>query len=610
MDRRVRGLPLPAALLPLLLFASGGGPARALSYVESSTNLEPPALENGYTEIEMADLDGDGNVDLVSVGDHGNPRINSSQQGIMVWFGNGQGGWTQFQTGNLGYGGIAVGDVNGDGLADVGYGIHHDWSSNDLGDQILEVALGDGTGRAWTAWDDGLATNGESWGMFGSDFADVDGDGDLDLGSISFGCCAGVHVYLNLGDGSWGQSFGFLGGNSREEFVFGDVNGDGWPDFACSHDAGTVHVGDGRGGFVLADENLPPGGTFGRAGVALGDVNGDGRDDLAWIASDGGPEVWVRNADGTWSDLSGSLPETGPWEAAQLWDMDGNGVVDLAAFGERTVTVWKGNGAGAWKEATSFTTPPPGHYSAFRVGGDADHNGLPDIVLVSEEGSWPSERNHLRFYRETTPPTALGVRLVHPGPNATLRSGTVRFVDWAAEVPSGAPGSARLEYSLSGPGGPWHLVADGLPNNGRFQWVVPDAPGTEDLRLRVAVRAGDASASAVSGPLRLAPGHDPLRLVFLSRDDLSWEDRMGRSGFHLYRSDWDEFLATGEYTQDPATVPAAARWCGLESASATDPFLPGPDTMVFYLVTGVRDIEGSLGTRSDGSERPNSNPCM
>jgi hypothetical protein len=585
-------------------------PLRALSYVESSTGLEPPALEEGRTEVEMADLDGDGNLDLVSVGDHGNPLVNSGEQGIMVWFGNGAGSWSQFQFGNLGYGGIAVGDVNGDGLLDVGYGIHHNYSSNDLGDQILEVALGDGTGRFWTAWDDGLATNGETWGMFGSDFADVDGDGDLDLGSISFGCCNGVHVYLNRGDGSWSQSFATPGGNSDMEIVFGDVNGDGWPDFASSDESGTVYLGDGRGGFSLSDGNLPPKpASFGRAGVALGDVNGDGRDDLAWINDSGGPEVWIRNGDGSWTDFSGALPNTGSWQAAQLWDMDGDGIVDLAAFGGRQVTVWTGNGAGAWTQAANFTTPAPGNYSAFRVGGDADHNGRPDIVLVSEEGTFLNLRNHLRFYKETTSPKQLRARVVHPGPNTTLRSGVVVFVDWAAEVPRDAPGTARLEYSLSGSAGPWYLIGDGLPNNGRAQWIVPDAPGTEEFRIRVTITAGRSSTTAVSGAVRLVAGHDPLRLVFLSRDELSWTDRMNRTAFNLYRSDWNEFLQTGAYTQDPAAVPAAARWCRITSTSLADPFLPAPSTMVFYLVTGVGDVEGSLGTRSDGTERPNANPC-
>ena len=103
---------------------------------------------------------------------------------------------------------------NNDGNIDIGYGMHHNYSATDFGDQLLEVALGDGSGEKWTPWDDGLATNGETWGMFATDFADVDNDGDLDIGSISFGCCAGVHVYLNQDDGSWTISFGFIGGNS------------------------------------------------------------------------------------------------------------------------------------------------------------------------------------------------------------------------------------------------------------------------------------------------------------------------------------------------------------------------------------------------------------
>ncbi len=47
---------------------------RTLSYVERSSGLTPPALEGGGTELEFADVNGDGHPDLVSVGDDGTSR--------------------------------------------------------------------------------------------------------------------------------------------------------------------------------------------------------------------------------------------------------------------------------------------------------------------------------------------------------------------------------------------------------------------------------------------------------------------------------------------------------------------------------------------------------
>ena len=148
-----------------------------LAYREQTGGFAAPGLDGGDTEVEFADVNGDGHLDLVSIGDHGSPFVNTQQHGVMVWFGNGSGGWSLSQNGNFGYGGVAVGDVDNDGRLDVAYGMHHDYSSNDFGDQLIEVALGDGSGLAWTPWDDGLATNGETYGMFATDLADVDNDG-------------------------------------------------------------------------------------------------------------------------------------------------------------------------------------------------------------------------------------------------------------------------------------------------------------------------------------------------------------------------------------------------------------------------------------------------
>jgi len=463
------------------------------SYVESSSGLNNPFLEGGRTELELADMNGDGNLDIISGCDHGSAYINTGEHGIMIWFGNGTGAnWSVVQIGNFGYGGVAVGDVNNDGKLDVGYGIHHNYSGEDLGDQILEVALGNGLGNQWTPWDDGLATNGEDWGMFCTDFADVDCDGDLDLGSNSFGCCAGVHIYLNNGNGSWTQSFGFTGGNSSMDFVFGDVNNDGFPDFTVSQQNGTVYLNDQTGNFTLARSGYSDGPDF-------GDIDNDGTDELSIANTGGGVEVWKWSSGNNWTSVSNGLPVSGGYESTQIYDMNMDGFADVTAFGNGTVTLWLGDGTGNWTQAAQINLPSPGDYQAFKIDGDADHNGYPDIVLVDEEGTWINYQNHLRFFKESSPADSLTVKPVYPSPNRKINVQSVQTIKWISEVPAGVSSLVKLELSTNDTIGPWNIIADDIPNNGHYQWVIPEsAASTDTCRIRYTVYTSTDSAYAIS----------------------------------------------------------------------------------------------------------------
>ena len=470
------------------------------SYIESSQGLNTPDMEEGRTEIEFADVNNDGNLDIICVGDHGSPFINSTEHGVMVWFGDGAGNWSSFQFGNFGYGGVAVGDVNNDGLMDVGYGIHHNYSGVDLGDQLIEVALGDGTGTSWTPWDDGLATNGETWGMFCTDFADVDNDGDLDIGANSFGGGAGVHIYANNLDGTWEQVYGFLGGSSTDDFVFGDVNNDGYPDFAAAHQYGTIYLNDSTGSFVQSDGNLPSGSSFGRRGPDLGDIDIDGTDEFSFVNSNGGIEVWKWNDGNNWISISNGLPTGGSFEFTQLFDMNMDGFLDLTAFADALVVMWLGDGTGNWTQAVQFNIPAsPADANAFRIGGDVDRNGFPDIGLVDEESGFPFYRNHVRIYKESSPADSLSITSLYPGPNRKWNVNSVQTIKWISEVPSGDSSWVKLEISINDTLGPWQLIEQDLPNSGHQQIVVPGWMASQQrCRIRYIVYTQSDSAASIT----------------------------------------------------------------------------------------------------------------
>ena len=477
------------AVAAVALFAVGM--ALGLSYVECSTGFQDnPVLDSGRTELEFADINNDGNVDIISIGDHGNPYVNTQEHGVMVWFGDGQGNWSVFQYGDFGYGGIAVGDVNGDGNWDIGYGMHHNYSGVDLGDDMLEVALGDGTGHSWTGWDDSLIPGGSVWGMFSTDFADVNNDGRLDVGSTSVGYGVGLRVFLNNGDGTWHQSFGTPESiNSNMEFYFRDVNRDGNVDIIAATAGPAVYFGDGAGGFVPGDTGLPRS-DFGLSGISPGDVDNDGGCDVAFANDSGGVEVWVwKDSIHRWANFSGTLPHTGSFEATQLCDMNADGFVDLCALGGGHTKVWLGDGQGNWTEAADITTPSPGYYSAFRTGADFDHNGYPDIAFITDEGSPPSDHNVAHAFRESSAQQSLTMFPVFPRGGEKFANGSAQFIDWWSAalyvtVTQSPIRDVRLQLSTTGPSGPWEDIYAGLLNNGRFQWTVPESVSSSDCYIR------------------------------------------------------------------------------------------------------------------------------
>ncbi len=480
----------------LLALAASALPSAAVTLVSRSAGLELPLKEEGKTELEVGDVNGDGRLDLVSVGDHGNPNFNSDEHGLMVWLGDGAGGWTVSQTGSFGYGGCALGDLDRDGHLDVAWGLHHNYGSG-MGSRLISAARGDGTGSNWTDWGQGLATNGEDWGMFATALADFDGDGRLDLVSESFGGTNGLQLYRNRGDGTWNPAWALTGGTVQYTIEACDLNGDGYADIASTRSGSTVLLGDGTFGFATAMAGLPSG-TI--RCVDAGDMNGDGRDEIVFGLASAGLRC-CRYDPGTesWQDASSGLPVSGAFTMAQLGDINGDGNLDVAGYAAPAGSIYLGDGLGHWTADATWTMPSPGDYSALRVDGDFDHDGREDIFVQATQSGFPFYRNQLRAYSAWQPPSALAARVVAPRGGEVLRLGSIRDIRWVTAVPQVlGQASIAIRLSVSGPGGPWTPLAAGLPDNGRYEWQV-DAPGpSTQCRLEITATAGGETVAAMS----------------------------------------------------------------------------------------------------------------
>src|SRR5262249_50000561 len=203
------------------------------------------AGEQTPANIAVADLNGDGFQDLVTAND----QFANNSVSVLLGVGDGTFGGARVLTGGQKPLGVAVGDFNSDGVADV---VTAD-KATPVGSQsqvgTVTLLLGNGDGTLAAAPD--LVVSGAG----PITHADFTGDTIPDLAVVTSSVdYSGVTIFPGLGNGSFGPRLLTSTINQPTAIAVGDFNGDSKQDLAVTTTASATGVsillGNGDGTFT------------------------------------------------------------------------------------------------------------------------------------------------------------------------------------------------------------------------------------------------------------------------------------------------------------------------------------------------------------------------
>ena len=285
---------------------------------------------------------------------------------------------------------VAVGDVDGDGAADLVVGTE--------AGQPVQIYLSGGFREFNTVPISGPDNSAHQ----GVALAHFNNDGFLDMVLAN----AGVpdRVYSNDGNGNFSLLAELPGATLSNDVAVADFNRDGSMDivFAVTGD-NLVYLGDGAGGFALHD-------TLGSAdsrGVAVGRVDGNNRTDVVFANVGSASRLWIKNSGARFSSKQTyTIGDASSVVIAELIGSDDANALDIA-FGRIPTSlgdipanpVIRNDGSGNLSVSLVLGAAPTNDILA----GDVNRDALIDLVFVNASGVhqiWTRTGNSFELHRE------------------------------------------------------------------------------------------------------------------------------------------------------------------------------------------------------------------
>lgn len=323
---------LHPVLAGLILLAAGCTKAPVATDIElafESTQVVDDA--EAWWAYNVADIDGDGIQDLVTIN-------NNANGGTLAWRPGktDPGMWSEELIatapptgGTFASGDMDTGDVDGDGDIDI-LGVKHTGEWDDPNEHA-EIFWYDNPG--WEPHPIGSVPG----AVKDLSLADFNSDGRIDLAVLTY-AEANLRVFRQDKDGSFTLVVDRSESGLHEGMDTGDLDGDGDTDIAAN---GYVFFSpggdlDSQWAMEVVDAKWHnQTGDWSRNGTkhACADLDGDGRNEIFISHSEraGYPVSWYqRQADGTWTEHV-ILPEAAACHTLQVADMDLDGDLDVVA---------------------------------------------------------------------------------------------------------------------------------------------------------------------------------------------------------------------------------------------------------------------------------------